>query len=63
VTGDAFYLATLGPIPRLWCMACEKSEHAAEPGAEVDPERLAELRETHRCGPRTSAWTTGDLPC
>jgi hypothetical protein len=58
---DRFYLATLGPIPRLWCLGCEKSEHAAEPGASVAPGRLAELRQTHRCGERTSPWGSGDM--
>lgn len=53
---DRFFLSTLGPIPRLWCLACDKSEHAAEPGEHVEAGRLAELRETHRCGPRTSPW-------
>lgn len=60
-SADRYYLATLGPIPRLWCLACDKSEHAAEAGAEVDPDHLAELRRTHRCGERTSPWDAGEI--
>lgn len=53
---DRFYLVTYGPVPRVTCTACDKSEHLPdEPGA------YDRLKASHRCGERTSPWDSYGL--
>ena len=51
--GGLFVLEGSGPVVRLWCDRCCKHELLTDGTA-----TMASAKQAHRCGPRTSAWTS-----
>lgn len=48
------FLVTYGPVPRLWCAACEKAVSLPD----LDAATIAQAEAQHRCGERTSPWAS-----
>jgi hypothetical protein len=51
-----FDLEHAGPIVRIWCNACDKSQVLADDAIAT----VETARESHQCGPRTSVWDKGE---
>jgi hypothetical protein len=45
---------TYGTVNRLWCNICDKHENLPD----LRDTTVNALEAAHRCGPRTSAWTS-----
>jgi hypothetical protein len=51
-----FFIATYGPMARLWCTKCDKAT-----ALEDRPGALDEMQASHRCGPQSTAWDSSGL--